>query len=378
MRHAEQQLLGVLDSLYEGMLDDEAWRRGLVSLADLVSGSAVALFSLNPATGRFYRADVLRADQTVIKDYQETWIHQDPRHAAALTCPIGAPQVDGMLVDKSKIRRTAFFNDFLKPADIPYHIATWIERSSTRGVVLSIQGSWQRGVFTEDERRRMAVLIPHMRRIVEMKDRLAQAQLRADGLLDAMDRMPYGLILLADDWNIVEASAAARALMTRRAGIHADGGRLGFVRSADERAFAARLKEDPNRARLNDSVQIPRPNSLPLSLIVLPLKPSQEQWMRATARWLVLVFDPDVQPQLPERQLQQALGITAAEAALVQRIASGLSVTEAAQQLGVTRNTVRAQLKSVYAKTGVNTQAQLVRRVLIGPALIGKRGRREP
>lgn len=50
-----------------------------------------------------------------------------------------------------------------------------------------------------------------------------------------------------------------QSLLRCRAGIHADSGCLGFVRGADERAFAAHLKEDAKRARLDDIVSIARP-----------------------------------------------------------------------------------------------------------------------
>lgn len=371
MRHTEQELLRVIDTLYEGMLDEEAWQRALTMITDFVSGSGAALYSLNPMTGQMFRSDLVRVDPLLLSQYQDTWILKDQRYVAGLSCAVGEPQVDEMLVSMPAFRRSAIYNEYLKPSDIVYILATWVERRPNRGVVLGVQGSLARGAFTDDERRRMAVLIPHVRRVVEMKDRMAQAQIRADGLLETMDRLPFGLLLLADSWEIIEASTAAQALLTRRAGIHADHGRLGFVHSADERAFAERLKEDPNRARLNDTILVSRPNSRqPLSLLVLPLNPSQEHWLRPIARWMVLVFDPDASPALPERVIQRTLGITAAEAALAQRITSGLSVAEAAAQLGVSLNTVRAQLKSIYAKTGVNTQAQLVRRVLTSPAVI--------
>jgi DNA-binding CsgD family transcriptional regulator len=67
------------------------------------------------------------------------------------------------------------------------------------------------------------------------------------------------------------------------------------------------------------------------------------------------------------------LGISAAEAALARLIATGMSVSRAAETLGISRNTARTQLKSIYAKTGQNTQARLVARILTGPALLTRR-----
>jgi DNA-binding CsgD family transcriptional regulator len=365
VRQADREFLGVLDALYEGMLDESAWNPALVRLTDLVSGSAAALFSLNPSSGEVFRADVARIDPDVMDRYQSTWIHHDPRHAAALTCKVGEPQIDGMLVDVRPFHRTTIFNEFFRPSDIPFHIATWIERTADRGVVLSIQGTWKRGAFDDEDRERLTLLIPHVRRIVAMKDRMARAQMRASGLLEMMDRLPYGVLLLGSDLEILEASALARELLALRSGVHADGGRLGFARASDQRAFVERLKEDPGRARLDDTVVVSRGGLRPpLSLLVLPLKATQEAWLRPTARWLILLFDPESTRPVAEVALQRALGISAAEAALARRLASGLTVAQAAAQLGISLNTARTQLKSVFAKVGVRTQAQLVRRIL--------------
>jgi DNA-binding CsgD family transcriptional regulator len=375
MRDSERELLSVVDALYEGMLDESKWNPALVRLTDAVSGSAVILFSANPATGDVSRSDIGRLDPSVMTGYMKTWIYDDPRHAAGLTCPVGEPQVDGMLMDVRDFKRSAIFNDFFRPSDVPFHMAAWLERRATRGVALSVLGGWRRGPFNEEERRRMAVLIPHLRRIVAMKDRMAAAQMHASGLLEMMDRLPYGVLLLGSKREILEASAAARVTLASRSGMHADGGRLGFTRSGNERAFAERLNEEPTRARLDDVLLLSQTGlRQAISLLVLPLPPAQEAWLRPAARWLVLVFDPEVNPPLTQRSLQRAFGITAAEASLAQRLASGFTVVQAAAALNISRNTARTQLKSIFAKVGVRTQAQLVRRLLNSPATLNPRG----
>jgi DNA-binding CsgD family transcriptional regulator len=53
-------------------------------------------------------------------------------------------------------------------------------------------------------------------------------------------------------------------------------------------------------------------------------------------------------------------GITRAEARLASMLADGISLEEAAEALLVSIQTVRSQLKSVFAKTGVTRQAELV------------------
>ena len=58
---------------------------------------------------------------------------------------------------------------------------------------------------------------------------------------------------------------------------------------------------------------------------------------------------------------RQTLGLTPAEARLAARLRFGLSLKEAAEELGISVNTARNQLKSIFEKLGVNRQADLVR-----------------
>lgn len=55
------------------------------------------------------------------------------------------------------------------------------------------------------------------------------------------------------------------------------------------------------------------------------------------------------------------LGLTAAEARLTAKLVQGLSLADAAAELKISAHTARTQLKSIFAKTGVRRQSELLR-----------------
>ena len=61
---------------------------------------------------------------------------------------------------------------------------------------------------------------------------------------------------------------------------------------------------------------------------------------------------------------QMVFGLSPGQMALAARIASGESLTDAADTLGISINTARTHLKRIYDKTGVNAQTALVRLLL--------------
>jgi len=75
----------------------------------------------------------------------------------------------------------------------------------------------------------------------------------------------------------------------------------------------------------------------------------------------------DGRPQpKPVEVLRRSCGLTRAEATVATLLAEAHTVTEVAALLGVSVFTVRAQVRSIYAKTGVNRQAALVRLLFRG------------
>jgi pimeloyl-ACP methyl ester carboxylesterase/DNA-binding CsgD family transcriptional regulator len=64
---------------------------------------------------------------------------------------------------------------------------------------------------------------------------------------------------------------------------------------------------------------------------------------------------------LPQETLRQALRLSQAEWDLVRRLQDGVTLAEVAKERGVTANTVRSCLKSVFRKLGVHRQSDLIR-----------------
>jgi DNA-binding CsgD family transcriptional regulator len=75
----------------------------------------------------------------------------------------------------------------------------------------------------------------------------------------------------------------------------------------------------------------------------------------------ILVVTPVTHSGAPPVSLIQSLfDLTPAEARIAQKIAAGETLGDAAKQIGISAETARKQLKSVFVKTGVSRQAELV------------------
>lgn len=74
----------------------------------------------------------------------------------------------------------------------------------------------------------------------------------------------------------------------------------------------------------------------------------------------VYVSRPEAGRTVSAELVRELLGVTRAEAALAARLACGATIDEAASDLGIARATARTQLYSIFRKTGLHRQSELV------------------
>ena len=116
------------------------------------------------------------------------------------------------------------------------------------------------------------------------------------------------------------------------------------------------------------AVSAPEPGTSPdlwPRMVVVPIVASGPMDERRAAIWIL-----NTEPQLPDEDLLAALfRLSRAEARLAIGLLKGLSAAECAVQAGVGVATIRSQLHSIFSKTGVRRQAQLVALLSRVPAL---------
>lgn len=84
--------------------------------------------------------------------------------------------------------------------------------------------------------------------------------------------------------------------------------------------------------------------------------------------WMVTVFAPAGHQPPRTEGLQRLLGLTRAESRLVTALfASASRLVDVAGACGITHETARSQLRAVFQKCGVGSQAELMRLVALGP-----------
>jgi DNA-binding CsgD family transcriptional regulator len=110
---------------------------------------------------------------------------------------------------------------------------------------------------------------------------------------------------------------------------------------------------------LSAPVALPRASRRPLLAYPARLTDSTANAL-ADCQAMVILIDPDARLPTPETNLRTVFRLTEAEARLATQLALGESLEKVADQFGIAKETARSQLKSIFTKTGVHRQAELV------------------
>lgn len=363
------RMLSVIDHLYGSILDDAEFPVALETMVHFIGAKGAYWIMTNPATGEFIRTLGVGMDPIIERQYNEYYGARDLRLKPALEVPIGEAFTEVSLVDAETYRSSEVFGELLQPHDVPHMMGMWAAKSPTVLGALTLQRGQRQGSFNRDDLNRLTLIAPHIVRALQIRGLVEPLRQRRQVYLSILDHMPFGTLYLDERGKILDASVPAQDLLRESDGLNVRYGRLAAQFSADDaalqRAIRSASRSSNGNAVTGRAIQVQRrKSSRPLTLSIVPLR-SPHLFMSMPPACLVLIHDPDATTTLSVATIQQALDLSRAEAELACVLFKGVSLKEAAQQLDVSVNTCKTQLKSIYAKTGCRSHVDLARTVVV-------------
>lgn len=183
---------------------------------------------------------------------------------------------------------------------------------------------------------------------------------RVDAALDAFEASRTAAIVFDQRGSVLKLNKSAEALLDGSVMI-IDRRLRSFDRGATKtlELALARVLLGRTNAAIAAPVALPRPSRHPILAHVLSLQSVADNPLAPGAAVAVLI-DPDARRLPSEATLQSCFSLTASEAKLAQKLASGLSLEAAAHQRGISYETARNQLKAIFGKTETHKQSDLL------------------
>ncbi|HUH38965.1 MAG TPA: helix-turn-helix transcriptional regulator [Spongiibacteraceae bacterium] len=357
-------------ALYNGPREASPWQGFLQLLCERLQArlSVITLSRPRPNDPGLTFTGGMQFDSASQLQYANDYAALDP----FVNLPDGVAVTLEEMVPLAQLQKTAYYREHLAPVDIVQILGMDIYRGERVGIGLRVARGRGAPAFGAQERALFNLLGPHLRQLLEWLDRDKRYQAERSLYEGITSRLEMGVILLDQQRRIVHCNPVASHLLTRAEGIREHNGRLVAVQAGDNRQLQAALEaccggRDVTPA-LAEALTLSGDGASPLYLLVKPLRATEPD---EEPRAAVYVRVPELLSPAQQGILQQLFDFTPSEARLAIALANGLSLDEIAEELFVTRNTLRSQLRSAFQKTGVNQQSALVSLVLRSVAGLG-------
>ncbi|MFZ5779885.1 MAG: helix-turn-helix transcriptional regulator [Pseudomonadota bacterium] len=259
---------------------------------------------------------------------------------------------------RDELEREPLYTEFLRPRGLGWYAGTVMRLPTGGTAMFSIEKAYRKGPMQPQELQLLDALRPHLARSISLAANAALMRVRT--LTTTLRHVGMAAAVLRRDGSVVEANeqffTSGPAIVVTRSS------KVNFSSDIAQKTLhdsLASVSRDPASHEPTPIVVSSADPGGALVAYVMPLMQFRHDVFLGSTSFLVVSrFEQGRVPD--ERLLAQLFHLTPTEARVVGRLLQGESVKQIARAQDVTANTIRMQLKSVFAKTGVNRQAQLV------------------
>jgi DNA-binding CsgD family transcriptional regulator len=360
-----RQASDLIGHVYQGVLEGIPWSGLLWQLRGLLGANWVTMI-LRPPTQNS-QARIINAGPTGVTIAGGQWTTSsifalDPM----VNLPPGRVVTVEEMIGESRWLNCEFYKLFVEPEDIRYLMGSDIRTDDGVDCRFRVCRPPSGRPFNDVDKRLCEFLLPHMRRAVQLHTKLDAIDSERRLFATTVDRMLVGTVILDAEGSIFKTNPVADDVLAENDGLRLTGGALQATYQAEDRELQKLIKQaldgitSTNQA-VGQAMSITRPSGRGKLGLVVRANPMNE-WSEGK-RWpAVTVFlrDPERKSPGSVEVLRKLYGLTPAEALLSMQLVEGLTLDEAADQLKIRKNTARAHLRSIFAKTNVTRQTSLV------------------
>ncbi|WP_157976367.1 helix-turn-helix transcriptional regulator [Parahaliea mediterranea] len=366
-----QQIEALLDEhslalIYEGPMQSPPWQALVADIRQRFGVVACSLYLQLPGAGQ-QGLDVTDTDWDVqvLRDHNsQHYYRYNPFDYPAMQPGEVYRWTD--FISRERFIESAYYREFCAPVGFDYALCLGIDEPGGLRIWLSVVRNTQQGDFSEAEANAFQRLYPHLQRALRLLSHIQRSETERLVYQASLEQMAIGTLVTDPSGHILSSNAAAQAIIDNCPSLHLRAGRLALRDAAGNRALKQSIASLASACEQAPPVVIAveRPGTCAMGLLLrrLPARPTVDSASRPAL--IIYLTDPNRHTLTQHRLIAQLFNLTTAEATLATLLAEGLSVADAARAMHISENSARTYCKRIYAKTGVNRQADIVRLVL--------------
>ncbi|MCP1168327.1 helix-turn-helix transcriptional regulator [Limimaricola litoreus] len=354
------------DDIYRSAISPEMWETLPGRLAAVAGGGSWALQLVRPGTPWRSAVHGVGFDPDLLALYPDRYAAQNPWLSGLMRMPALQLIRDSQILDPEELLQSEFYADFLRPqGDIHRACGMVLLRGECGGLIASCNYAPRHAESIGAAAGRILAMVgPHLRRAFELTQLFERNIICASARIMDGTAGPHACLALDSRSRLVACDTRGEALLSAGKALRLGRDRrLRFLDDAANAALDAGLglgghaghgfvvPDGPAGRMLARLAPLPRPRAIaPIEIALAP--------ERAVAA--LILTTPSRGGGMADEDLQALFDLTPAESMVLRQLCAGLSTSEVAALRGVSQNTVRNQICSLFDKTGTRRQAELV------------------
>lgn len=361
------RLLELIEMIYDTVQNPSLWPVVMERMALAMEGESLAVYASFPDKPALDILALREMPREVWDAYANHYAHLNPiLKAAQHRLSPSATWFSHDVIADAELERSECYADFYRPNDMHFCAGGVIPLPNLPQAFLSCQRPKRKGPFDQQADIVFQTLKPHLQRALTLHCQFGTLQTQSLGWRAALDAFDHAVFGLGANGSVVLSNRHAEAMALSNDAITLVQGKLRAAEPGCDRQVQKLISDtvaagSGNGLSSGGSLLLQgRSDNPPLRVTATPFRAPLVLGTPPIAA-LVFISDPAKTPLSRSAVLRALYRLTPAEGRVADMLLQGLEIPEAANRLGITKETCRLHVKRILAKTCVSRQAELVR-----------------
>lgn len=356
----------LVGNIYDAALAPGEWPAVLVRICKLLNAQTAALWTYDVYDRTPPWQLEVGYDPDWMKLYTEKYLAMNPYMEDVARMSPGDARASSSRREYPELFKTEFYQGWLRPQRFIDSSVLMIEKSMNTITTLVNVRNEDQGLYDDATIDIVRRLYPHLRRSLLIGGLVRESHDRATDYAAALDSLAAGVFLLTDKSFVAHANVAGETMLNVESPLKKIDGRLVLSDKQANRALRAELAASQDGDPMLDG----KGSSIPIHcqdgdfvVHVMPLNALRRKSVGSggEAAYILFVKRNDPKDKTVIASFAKRFGLTGQETRVLQTVLDSGGVPMAADILGISPSTARTHVTSIFDKTGVRRQADLIR-----------------
>ena len=371
----ENEILAATSKLYDASINQAHWVEALDRIAPMIGAKGSALLLLE--TLGQYSYSINQSSSIYPEHLKKIYVEEYSIHEQVNFNNIANSTPGEIIID-------ADYTDdpikFRSRPDVKF-ILDNIGVFERFGVRLNVEKAWfdcitfqyddSRGNINLKEKQVLKQFLPHIAKATEMSRVYALLRERYNAVLSVLDKFKLGVFIVLPSSEAVLKNKTADKILAQRDGIYVSNS--GVLKTNNESSLLNLNRAIQNAANVakilkagfSTKILVPKLSGVgEFYLDISPLNDTDNEIDMGLSGALVTVIDTEANEIIMTDGVAELYNLSKTEAIICDMLAQGKKYREMADIRGVSQETIKTQVNSVFRKTGCNSRSELFSRIL--------------